>query len=161
MSITPLDLHSLPAAADPRLHELYAYWNDRRRGRPYPARNDVDPVDIPALLPYLSLVDVVSGSPRFIYRVVGTKLVELLRRELTGQPVGTGVKPDQIDAVLARYRRVADEGIALYHRDRMQEKANDYTEIDRLMLPIGEPGTGVRMILSIVVPCRKADAVGT
>ncbi len=159
MSITQLDLQPLPATADPRLHELYAYWNGRRQGRPYPARCDVDPVDIPSLLPYLSLVDVVSGSPRFVYRVVGTKMVELLRRELTGQPVGTGVKPDELEAVLVRYRRVANEGIALYHRHRTQEKANDYTEIDRLMLPIGEPETGVKMILSIVVPRKKA--VGT
>jgi hypothetical protein len=161
MSITQLDLHPLPATADPRLHELYAYWNSRRRGHPYPARSDVDPIDIPTLLPHLSLVDVVAGSPRFIYRVMGTKMVELLRRELTGQPVGTGVKPDEIEAVLARYRRVADEGIALYHRDRTQEKANDYTEIDRLMLPIGEPAVGVKMILSIVVPRKKADGTGT
>ncbi|MBI3506989.1 MAG: PAS domain-containing protein [Proteobacteria bacterium] len=155
MSITALKDVPLPGSADPRLHGLLAYWNERRGALPYPARADIDPVDIPGFLPHLSLVEVRPGSPRFVYRLMGTKLVELMKKELTGQPVGTGVKPDEIEAVLARYRRVADEGIALYHRHRMQELANDYTGVDRLMLPIGKAGAPVNMILSIVVPRLK------
>lgn len=144
-----------PPTADSRLHELHAYWTAIRGGRRFPARSDFDPIDIPSLLPFVSLVEVRDGTPRFVYRVVGTKLVELLRRDVTGQAVGTGVKADELASVLSRYQRVADEGNAIYHRDRLQEETNDYTDIDRLMLPMGDRDDRVELILSIVVRSDK------
>ena len=42
----------------PVLADLYEYWQSRRRGDGLPARGDIDPVDIPALLEHLILVDV-------------------------------------------------------------------------------------------------------
>lgn len=140
-----------PSSADPRLHALYAYWTAIRGNRSFPARADFDPIDIPDLLPFLSLVDVRPDTHRFHYRLAGTMVVELLRREVTGHPVGTGVKPAELEAVLARYRRVADEKVVIYHHDLMQEQANDYTGIDRLMLPMGDRDERVDLILSIVV----------
>lgn len=144
-----------PPSADPRLHALHAYWTAIRGQRRFPARADFDPIDIPDLLPYLSLVDVRPNGPRFVYRLAGTMVVDLLRREVTGLPVGTGVKPTELEAVLSRYRRVADDGVAIYHRDLMQEQANDHTGIDRLMLPMGDHDARVDLILSIVVRTRN------
>ncbi len=144
-----------PPAADPRLHALHAYWTAIRGMRRFPGRSDFDPIDIPALLAFVSLVEVRTGKPRFVYRVMGTKLAELLRRDVTGQAVGTGVKPEELESVLARYHRVADDGVAIYHRDRLQEEANDYTDIDRLMLPMGDRDDRVELILSIVVRADK------
>ena len=142
----------LPADAHVRVRALYDYWAARRGDRPYPSRADVDPLHIPRLLPYLTLVDVRPGEPRFVYRLVGTEAVRLLRSDLTGQPVGTGVKENERPEVLARYARVADGGDCVYHRRLMQEKQNDYTEIDRLMLPLG-PGPGaVTQILGLITP---------
>jgi hypothetical protein len=37
--------------------DLYAYWFSKRGSRSMPARGDVNPVDIPLLLPYLILVE--------------------------------------------------------------------------------------------------------
>lgn len=146
-----------PPTADPRLLALHAYWNGIRGNRRFPARADFDPIEIPELLPFVSLVDVRKEAPHFVYRLMGTRLAELLRHDLTGQAVGTGVKPEELEAVLARYRRVADDGVALYHRDRLQEAANDFTAIDRLMLPMGDSDERVELILSIVVRVEKPE----
>ncbi len=156
MSIQILVDRPPPSSADPRLHSLHAYWTEIRGQRRFPARADLDPIDIPDLLPYLSLVDVRTGADRFVYRLAGTMVVDLLRREVTGLPVGTGVKPTELESVLSRYRRVADEGVALYHHDLTQEQANDYTGIDRLMLPMGDRDERVDLILSIVVRTKTA-----
>ncbi len=43
----------------------------------------------------------------------------------------------------------------IYHHDLMQEQANDYTGIDRLMLPMGVHDERVDIILSIVVRTRN------
>jgi hypothetical protein len=51
-----------------------------------PSRADMDPVELPrALLPNLFLVDVEESPRRFRYRLVGTELTAIMRRELTGR----------------------------------------------------------------------------
>ncbi len=140
----------LPTEANPIMHALYAYWREKREGRRFPARKDLDPLDIPLLLPHLTIVDVVVTPPSFIYRLVGTAAAAILMRDLTGQIVGTGVKSSEIEAVLGRYILVRDQGAPLYHRTRTQETTNDYTLIDRLMLPLGE-ADAVTKILSMII----------
>jgi hypothetical protein len=69
--------------------------------------------------------------------------------------VGTGVEDGRgRGRTSPRYRRVADEGVAIYHHNTLQEQANDYTAIDRLMLPMGTSDARVELILSIVVRIR-------
>jgi len=145
----------LPPGADRRLVAMHAYWLGKRGTRRFPSRRDLDPLDVAKLMPHVSIVDVAPAEPRFVYRLFGTAMADLFRRDLTGLPVGTGVLPDQIGAVLARYETVAARGIGLFHRDRLQESANDFTPVERLMLPLGERDDAVDMIVStVVVPDR-------
>jgi hypothetical protein len=159
MSILDVSNVSPPETADRRVHMLHRYWTERRGRRRFPARRDIDPVDLPLLLTNLSLVEIRAEAPRFVYRVSGGELGRMLKRELTGLPVGTGVKDSELEHVFARYERVAQDGVALFHRDRLQETANDFTEIERLMVPLGESDDRVNMILSIVVPVSKPAAI--
>ena len=46
---------------EPVLRDLHAYLNSRRGERPMPARADIDVVEIPTLLPFVFLVDVLDG----------------------------------------------------------------------------------------------------
>jgi hypothetical protein len=41
---------------------LYRYWSEKRGKRVMAARGDIDPAEIPALLPYISLVHKVEGK---------------------------------------------------------------------------------------------------
>jgi len=133
---------------------MLAYWRKIGAGRRFPSRRDLDPLDIPELLPYLTLVDVHPEPPCFVYRLVGTVASELLRRDLTGYPVGSGVKAEELEAVLLRYQTVRDQGLLLYQRTRMQEEVNEHTLVDRLMMPLGE-GDRVSKILCIIIPIRE------
>jgi hypothetical protein len=45
--------------------DLYRYWLAKRGSRTMPSRSSLDPVDVPALLPYLGLVDKVVGQYRY------------------------------------------------------------------------------------------------
>jgi hypothetical protein len=64
-----------PSAWSAVLEQLFAYWSSRRRGRPFPARADIDPIDIPSLLEHLLLVDVLRDPLDFRYRLVGGHIV--------------------------------------------------------------------------------------
>jgi hypothetical protein len=52
-----------------------------------PARRDLDPGDIPALLPYLMIVDKVDDG--FRYRLVGTATAREIGHDPTGSIVGS------------------------------------------------------------------------
>jgi hypothetical protein len=61
-----------------------AYWRSRRAGRSMPRRQDLDPLHIPGLLPFLMLVDVLREPLDFRYRLIGTELVQALATDDTG-----------------------------------------------------------------------------
>ena len=45
------------------LVEFLEYWRGKCDGRAMPARADIDPLEIPRLLPYVYLVDVLDDPP--------------------------------------------------------------------------------------------------
>lgn len=151
MSFKVIGEDGLPDGVDARLVSLLVYWRQKRSGRRFPSRKDLDPIDIPRLLPFLTLVDVVPDPHCFVYRLVGTAAAGILRRDLTGAPVGHGLIDQELDEVMGRYRYVRDAGVVLYQSVQTQEHANDYTLVDRLMTPLGDDGE-VSKILSMIVP---------
>ena len=68
-----------------KLRQLHRYWDGKRAGRAMPARSDIDPTEIPALLPHIALIGVEKGPPRLYYRLIGTHIVEALGRDNTGK----------------------------------------------------------------------------
>ena len=68
----------------PRLREAYAYWDAKRKNKLMPSRADIDPVEIPQLLPYVILIDVVREPFDFRYRLIGTRARDIMRRDFTG-----------------------------------------------------------------------------
>jgi hypothetical protein len=55
---------------------------------------------------------------------------------------------------MLRYQTVRDEGAPIYQRTRTQEQENDYTLVDRLMLPLGE-GEEVSKIISLLIRAQR------
>ena len=89
LRLAPLDLFIDPLLAfqDARLRAMYAYWEEKRAGRPFPARADVSPAEIVSHLPSLFLVDVVPPGLAigdFRVRLMGTALNDLFARDFTG-----------------------------------------------------------------------------
>lgn len=69
------------------IQALYRYWDARRGDRLMPARGDLDPLDMKPFLPGLLLVDVVPDDRLYVYRLVGTREVELRGKDPTGLAV--------------------------------------------------------------------------
>lgn len=82
------DFH--PYVSDPgvcgceRVTSFHAYWRSLCRGDLLPARQAVDPADIKALLPHILIVDIEQAPLRVRYRLVGTAIAEISRRDITG-----------------------------------------------------------------------------
>ena len=77
----------IDAARDPPLKALYSHWQALRHGRAMPTRQDFDPMQIPALLPFVILYGVGKAGD-YTVRLVGEEIVEFAGRNATGGPAG-------------------------------------------------------------------------
>jgi len=126
--------------------DLYRYWDAKRQGRAMPARSDLDPSEIRKLLPHLTLIERVEQ--RFRYRLVGTTASEELGRDLTGGFVGDYVNPPEYAAaVQAIFARVFATGRPLFTTGEYRSASQAIHAISRLMLPLGDDGTNVNMVI--------------
>jgi hypothetical protein len=130
----------------PELRRLYDYWQARRRGRRYPARLDIDPVDIKYALGNVSLVEVAGDPPRFRWRLVGTLLVQRLGYDMTNQWVDDYPNEAYRQYLIDSYRTIVATGeptAALNERD-IDGKPRRF---EILRLPLAEDGQTINMIL--------------
>lgn len=135
------------AITDPILSDLYSYWSLLRDGRELPLRADLDPIDIPHILPFIALVECEDAGQRIKFRLVGTDMAfgsdptgRYLHEEAPSGPYG--------EHISALYRLGATSEEGLY-----SEFAYGYTSdsgprlIKRLFLPMIGPARMPEMML--------------
>ncbi len=127
---------------------LFAYWDRKRAGRPMPSRADLDPIDIPSLLAFVGLIDVLESPRRYRYRLVGTGLVNAFGRETTGRELFEA-GPARYAGFLSRlYTMCCAERAPLLilgscrYQDTLAGRA-----MTHLLLPLSTDGRRVDMIL--------------
>ncbi|WP_341897882.1 PAS domain-containing protein [Ferrovibrio terrae] len=149
--------HITPVAEadlDARLIGLVGYWASKRRGRRFPARSDLDPIELKPWLGYLLMVDVIradDGGLRFRYRLFGTEFVFYHGSDLTGHWLEDIANVGFRDELLTLYRGVVTDGT-------MRTLSYDYLIGDRrhrfqaVLLPLSSDGTTVNIVLGCGVP---------
>lgn len=130
------------------LRELYGYWDGKREGRPMPGRADLDPVEVPKLLPYLILFEVEADSKRLWVRLAGTEVVRLYGRDYTGSYLDELDFGDQRRAVLADYRACVKNGRPAVAHRKFWNLSGLHYRFERLILPLSDDGREVNMILA-------------
>jgi hypothetical protein len=105
---------------EPKLRVLLAYWNDKRGTRAMPARADIDPLDVPPILPNIVLVDVTGDPPRFRFRVVGTDIVFRYGAELTGRDLEQADLGTELGSVRSQYEETTRERVPTYCRHQIE-----------------------------------------
>ncbi len=132
---------------EPRLRTLHDYWSAKRRGRRMPARPDIDPVEIPRLLPHLMLVSVSGEPPGFRFRLVGTEIVARYGAELTGRALDEVDLGTALGSVRSQYEETVRDTAPTYCRHAIETKGGKYQRYERLLLPLSRDGTHVDMLL--------------
>jgi hypothetical protein len=138
----------MPLSAPVSYHlDLYRYWVSKCGSRRMPARIDINPAEIPALLPYLSIVDRIDGQ--FRYRLVGTAVAEQFGRDLTGSHVTSHVSdiPETIAAAQAMGERVFANPQPIFTTGQFQTKLGALHNASALVLPLSDDGTNVNMVI--------------
>jgi hypothetical protein len=126
--------------------DLYRYWLSKRGGRAMPARSDIDPADIPALLPYLCILDKADG--RFRFRLVGSAVAQQFGHDLTGRFVGSYTGPPERAATQqAIYDRVFTRAHPLFVAGEYHPGIGIIHKVSRFMLPLSDDGIDVDKVI--------------
>ncbi len=135
--------------ASANVRELYEYWRSKCRSERLPSRADIDPVDIPHLLPYLTIVEVVADHRRYVYRLVGTKEVEIRGRDPTGKSVAEAYYGPSIEEAHMFYDQAAASAQPVYDDSPFIGPDGRYNDDEMLFLPLSDDGKSVTRILLI------------
>lgn len=147
MATTPLDPATI---GDARLRRLFAYWQEKRAGREFPRRADIDPVDFAYLLGQIALVEILDDPRVYRWRLVGMWWREKFGIEATGTWVDDWPFEDQRRAARSTYDRVvAERRPLLFDRAVLLDGRRFNTEM--LLLPLSENGTDISMVVVALV----------
>lgn len=72
------------ALAVPLVRRFFDYWEGKKNGRVLPRRGDLDPVEFPWALGYVSIVEPRPGG-RFFYALDGTATAQFFGADMTGR----------------------------------------------------------------------------
>jgi hypothetical protein len=132
---------------NPKLQALYAYWSDKRTGRRFPARADLDPIEMRYVLGDLMLVDVLDDeSLRFHIRLHGCNLFQHHGGELTGKMLDELPATERRELVTQTFTQVATTGepMQAYREFVLDDR---WAQYEAVVLPLSSDGLRVNMLL--------------
>jgi len=143
---------AVPDFDNPKLRQFHDYWRSKiRSGRRFPARADIDPVEIPRLLPSILLIDVVRDfdSVRFRLRLVGTEYVRRIGRDHTGRWLEDGRPVSEAEAIIATYKQVLATGEPHFWRSRLHDPERQHVVYERLACPLADDGETIDVLVAM------------
>lgn len=149
----------LAHARSPQVREMYVYWCGKCAGGRLPGRQDISPDEMAAFLPYVILFDVErhGGRYRFRQRLIGTHIVDLFGRDLTGVYVDQSSSPEHYAPAYARLSAVVETQQPVFGTYYPPTPHRDFIEYEHLTLPLASDGEIVDMLLGVRCGIGRQD----
>jgi hypothetical protein len=155
MGGVPGDPRTMVVGADPaiageaRVLEFHRYWLARRGERRFPRRADIEPTDIPHLLPGIMLLDVTYDPLDFEYRLIGGDIVARSGL-LKGKRVREAALRNPASTAYENYCRMIADGVPQFFRGssaavHMQGRK---VAVARVHCPLSTDGTVIDKVIS-------------
>ncbi len=130
-------------AGDRTLAALWRYWNAKRGTRKMPLRKDISPIDMPELLPYLTLVDRVpaaggGGEGAFRFRLVGTAVADAYGYDATGKTIDEALKEPRRTTAKRHYAAAFAGGRPMFNRNHYRTERVADLVVARVVLPLAD-----------------------
>jgi hypothetical protein len=135
----------------PPLRRLYEWWVAHHRDGKLPSRRQIDPFDLKFLLGNLMIIDVKHEPLRFHFRLIGTNLVDRMRRDWSGKPLDTYPDAEFREHLQKSYEEVVKGGRPVANTRRLLVDGR-YYRYDGLILPLSTDGSVIDALLVGIVP---------
>lgn len=145
------------AGDDLLLQALEDYWWSVKPEDGLPGRQDIDPLDVPRLLPWLYLIDVVPAEGplaaerafRYCVRLFGTGLVEKFQCDVTGRWLD-GLYPEpHISRMIAGYDEVVAARRPLRADFVIPVEGREFLNFRRVACPLASDHRTVDMLVGV------------
>lgn len=138
---------------DPLHRQMFGYWQQKRGTRRMPSRADIDPTEIPRLLPNLLISEHVAegGIERWRYRLAGTAVAAAFGRNPTGHYIDELTEGAYREFIERIHRVVREEERALFCASEYMGARAQRMSAKRLLLPLTTDGRQVDQIITLLV----------
>lgn len=133
---------ALDIIRDARLRRFADYWLSRRGDRLMPRRRDIDPVDIPFVLPWIWMIDYEAESRRFLCRLAGEQINAFLCNNIDGHYIRGHYLDEYIPAralptLMERYLTIVDRKVMM-HASGLFSTRSFHADGERIAFPLSE-----------------------
>src|SRR5262249_46853879 len=137
-------------------------WRTKCGVHGLPRPNDINPSEIPKLLPYLTMVDVLDEvPPDFIYRIEGDAVRQAFghkRRDKRISELGDIITPSGAEALRELYAFIVDRKQPAAVVTDLTYVSRHFYEVEPVYLPLARDGVRVHRVLSCLgIRARPED----
>jgi hypothetical protein len=143
------------ALACPAPRKFRDHWLGLSNGGPMPRREALDPIDIPALLPHIVLVDVFRDPLRLKYRLIGTFVTTLAERDATNRFIDRDLYGEALEAMMWPYQQVLEQGRPAATLSPVLFAERDWHNVENVFLPFG--ADGVIELIAVCVDVNRTE----
>ncbi|MGD8810029.1 MAG: PAS domain-containing protein [Gammaproteobacteria bacterium] len=151
----------IPADCHPKIGEAVAYWLSIKPDGGLPGRQHFDPTDIPRLLRGVWLIDVQRDPLSFVFRLVGTGVVEFFGADPTGENLNDVFEDFPETVACKDFRQVVETGAPSWRRGTPQLRhESKFSRLERVYLPLARNGKEVDLIFCLSVFDKTGNGGG-
>ena len=132
--------------------ELYAYWEQRRGGRPAPERADIEPGAIRQALSDTFILELADAAHGHSFRLAGTRVCALFGRELKGKSFVNLWATGSRQAISDLLTISSDESVGTVAGVTAENVFGEPLDLELLLLPLGIRRPSLARTIGILAP---------
>jgi len=134
---------------EPAIARLYVYWLEKRGSRRFPARPDLDPIEMRYALGNITMFDIVATptGPRFRYRLIGSDIVARDGFDFTGRWLDDLPLPQYRDLLMSRLVQLMPDPSPLLVRNT-QFYDDRWLDYEAIWLPLAADGETPNILMT-------------
>jgi len=142
-----------------RLRALLRYWAEKAAGRAMPFRRQIEPTEIPRLLPIALLADVTLSGARM--RLLGSEATSAYGKETRGLSVADIQFGDFTVPWLDAFFRVIQSAKPAFAAGPYR-RGNELCRIETVLMPLTEDGVSISQIFGglLIRPAPSSGTIG-
>lgn len=142
----------------PGSRTLFRTWDAARHGEPFARRDAIDLKLLRQHMASLFLIERAAGSAGFRWRLAGTGITDLFRRDPTGQPVLAGWDRFERNVIERFLNGVAEEFQPCVLRYRLHTDNSQLIGVEKLALPV-TTRSGAIQVFGGLFPFRDTSEI--
>lgn len=139
---------------------VFTYWESRRRGRPAPARNEIDPASIRQALGDAFMLSA-EYADDLHFRLAGTRVCALFCREIKGALLPDLWAAEDEQSLAELVAMVRDEAAPIAMGVTGHNTAGAAADLEMLLLPLARNGSARTGMLGVLAPLAPIQWIGT